>query len=256
MEATWPWGDRRCFALHTSPRDGAAELEEEDRRHLVRVLRARVGDRVLGLDGKGSAWPLKVAAISGGELELAADGDPYSEPPPGEPDARVRRIEVAVAWPRPQVGEELLDGLTQLGCARVTALVGARSQEWAREWSPARHARLERVGREACKQSRRLWAIEFDGPIEFEAWLADPRALAVPTLLLDPRAVTSLSAAVAAALSRAPQAVLRLAIGPEGGWSEDERASAARCGAQAVRIESFVLRTELAAQAAAAIALQ
>lgn len=256
MEVTWPWGDRRCFALAHAPTEGAFALDEEDRRHLVRVLRARVGDRILGLDGSGSAWPIRIAGLSGGELQLAPDGPPFSEPPPGADGARVPRLEVAVAWPRPQAGEELLDGLVQLGCARVTALVSQRSQEWAREWTPARRARLERVAREACKQSRRLWALEFEGPIPFEAWLDDPRASEHATLLLDPRGEPTLHEAVREARARVRIAGLRLAIGPEGGWSDEERGAVARRDVRTARIASFVLRTEVAAQAAAAIALQ
>lgn len=256
MEASWPWGDRRCFALRRTPAEGCAELDPEDQRHLLRVLRARVGDRILGLDGKGSAWPLTVAVVDRGDLELTPDGAPFTEPAPGERGARVRRIEVAVAWPRPQAGEELLDGLVQLGCARVTALVGARSQDWAREWSPARRARLERVAREAAKQSRRLWAIEFAGPVGFDAWLAEPSVAVPATVLLEPRADSSLLAAVARARASDPAVALRLAIGPEGGWTDEEREAAVRSGAVTARITSFVLRTEVAAQAAAALALQ
>ncbi len=257
-EATWPWGDRRCFFLERAPPDDEPRLDEADAQHLIRVLRARLGDRILGLDGRGGAWPLRVSAVERSGLEVERAGEPFFEPRPGAAGARVRRVELAVAWPRPQAGEELLDGLVQLGCARVTALVSGRSQDWSRDWSQARRARLDRVVREACKQSRRLWPIELDGPTELAAWLEAECATAEGsrgTVLLDPRAPTSLATWLAKLRSEAPESAPRLVIGPEGGWSEAERAACAARGLGAARIESFVLRTEVAAQAAAAIAL-
>jgi 16S rRNA (uracil1498-N3)-methyltransferase len=258
MELTWPWGDRRCFFLERALPDDEPELDEADAQHLLRVLRARVDDRILGLDGCGAAWPLRIAALDRSSVEVERDGPPFNEPAPGSAGARVRRVEVAVAWPRPQAGEELLDGLVQLGCSRVTALVSGRSQDWSRDWSDARRARLERVVREACKQARRLWRIELDGPSELPVWLEREVAAsdeARRTVLLDPRAPHTLTTWVRELRRDAPAAAVRLLIGPEGGWSDAERAACHARGLGSARIESFVLRTEVAAQAAAAIAL-
>ncbi len=253
MEQSWPWSDRRCFQLSATPDEGEARLTDEDQQHLTRVLRARVDDRILGLDGRGSAWPLRIAALARDDVRLERDGEPFSEPPPGAPGSRVAELELVVAWPRPQVGEELLDGLVQLGCARVVALVTERSQEWAREWNAARRTRLERAAREACKQARRLWPIELSGPLEFGAWLEDPGFSAERTVALEPRAPASLTEFTRRA--RAKPGRIVLAVGPEGGWSPDElRAFDAR-GVELAQLRTFVLRTELAAQAAAAIAL-
>ncbi len=228
-------------------------LTTEDEQHLTRVLRARSGDRILGLDGRGRAWPLTVVELGRGGLRLERDGEPYSEPPPGEPGSRVGAIDVAVAWPRPQVGEELLDGLVQLGCARVVALVTERSQEWAREWSSARRARLERAAREACKQARRLWPIELSGPLSFGDWLGAEELAPERTVALEPRARTTL--AEFARRARAQPGRTVVAVGPEGGWSADELSAFSARGVELAQLRTFVLRTELAAQAAVAIAL-
>ncbi len=253
MEQTWPWSDRRCFNLSAAPDEGSAQLTAEDEQHLVRVLRARVGERILGLDGRGCAWPLSVTAVSRDEVRLEPDGEPYREPPPGEPGSRIGQVELAVAWPRPQVGEELLDGLVQLGCARVVALVTERSQEWGREWNAARRARLERASREACKQARRLWPIELSGPVSFEEWLSSAEFAPEKTVALEPRAATSLEEFTRRA--RALPGRIVVAIGPEGGWSPSELQALAERRVELASLRTCVLRTELAAQAAAAIAL-
>ena len=58
-----------------------------------------------------------------------------------------------------------------------------------------------------------------------------------------------------AGLAAAPRgAPLRVALGPEGGWSSGERALLASAGAQAISVGPLVLRAETAALAVAAIA--
>jgi len=266
------WRARRLFWLAATPEDGQAQLDPADEQHLVRVLRARVGERIAGLDGSGSAWPLVVEAVDKRGVTLRADGPARSEPEAGAAGARTPWIELAVAWPRPQVGEDMLDGLVQLGCARVTALVSGRSQEWSRDWTQARRERLERVVREACKQSRRLWRIELGGPQELESWLAEHSSEKGPgngtssdadetfeggtCAVLEPRASRHLAPWVREQRERRPDVRLRLIVGPEGGWSAEERAALAARGLPELALAGHVLRTELAAQTAAAIALQ
>jgi len=252
------WRARRMFWLATTPESGAAQLEPADEQHLVRVLRARPGERIAGLDGSGTAWPLVIESVDKRGLSLRLDGQARSEPPAGAAGARVPWIEVAIAWPRPQVGEDMLDGLVQLGCARVTALVSGRSQEWSRDWTPARRERLERVVREACKQSRRLWRIELGGPLELESWLTERSGGEQSTTcaVLDPRGKRFLAPWVREQRELQPAVRLSLIVGPEGGWSAEERAALAARGLPELALAGHVLRTELAAQTAAAIALQ
>jgi len=254
MDRTWPWSEWRCISLARCPRDGEIEIDEAESQHLARVLRARVGDRVLGLDGCGGAWPLRVQSIGRGGVDLAPDGEPFLEPAPGEPGARVGRVELAVAWPRPQVAEEMFDALVQMGCARVTALVSARSQDWARDWTESRRARLDRIAREACKQSRRLWRPEVVGPVALAPWLDESKD--VRRVLLEPRADHSLRDWLRGQPPGRTGDPICVIVGPEGGWSEEERAACRASGLAEARIDAFVLRTQLAAELAVAVALQ
>lgn len=254
MDPAWPWSELRCFTLARSPAQGPPRLEPEDEQHLARVLRAKVGDRVVGLDGSGRAWPLRVQALGKVGVELQADGEPWREPAPGEPGARVARVEVAAAWPKPQAAEDLVDALTQVGCARVTALVAERSQGWAGEWSPSKRERLERAAREACKQARRLWRLEIDGPRALSDWLA--AAEPERTVVLEPRATTSLEDWTRALGGPGAVGAVRLVIGPEGGWAPAELEAFAHRGVASAALRCYVLRAELAAPLAAAVVLQ
>lgn len=254
---------RRFFLAAPYPDAGAApRLLAGEAEHATRVLRLGPGERVLGLDGAGTTWPLRIAAAGAGrgrELALEHDGEPWREPAPGEPGAPLPWIEVAVAWPRDARAEAMCDRLVQLGLAAIVPLVARQAGGGARSAAAGaaqKRTRLERVLREACKQSRRAWLPALGDAIA-PAELAAAREGA-PIALLDPHADFALDVWVRSLagtpLARAtPERPLVLAVGPEGGFDADERSALLAAGATPVRVGPHVLRIETAAEAALAI---
>lgn len=247
----------RCFFLDPTAGEGAPRLIAEDEEHLRRVLRAAPGDRVTGLDGRGARVELLVRAVGRRELVLERVGEPAREPAPGDPRAPLDWIVIAAPLPRGDRAGEMLDRLVQLGVAELVPLEAERSQGGREGLGAARRARLERIARAACKQSRRAWVLELGQELGFEEWLrrGERRAL----WLADPAATTTLADALAR-LPREPRGTrerpLAIALGPEGGWTAAERAAAQRSGALEVALGPHVLRTETAAESAAAIVAQ
>lgn len=246
-------GERRLF-LRAPPERGAAELDADETSHALKVLRLAPGDAFVGLDGCGAAWRCRIAdgrtsarpkraEVSVELLELAERA-----PAPGAAESAETRVVLHVAWPRSGPAEEMLDRLTQLGVARVVPLVTARSGPHARELAGARRARAERILREALKQCGRLWLPELGAARELADVLAEP--LPAARALLDPLGARGF-ADWARAAPRARE--LALFVGPEGGWTDAERASLAAAGAQACTLARHVLRIETAAEAAAAV---
>jgi 16S rRNA (uracil1498-N3)-methyltransferase len=235
------------FLLAEAPRVGArAPLAEGELHHAARVLRLAPGDRALGLDGRGRAWPLEALRGQGrrGELELFVQAEPWSEPAPGAPGSPLPAIELCFPWPRPGREEALLERATQLGAARLRPLLCARTGP---EDRAGRARRAERVLLQTLKQSRGLWApelLEAAPPAELPSFMGRE-------VCLDPGAETPLLAC----LSSEPLAPLRLWIGPEGGFSPAEQESLAERGAQTARLGPFVLRIETAVEAALAVAV-
>lgn len=241
----------RRFLLASSPDEGEPRLSPADSEHAIRVLRLSNGDRLIGLDGHGGAWPLVVAGRSGRKLRLAVDGEPRRAPAPGEPGASLPFLEVAVSLPRGHRAEELVRRLVQLGAARLTALATERGPEHARDGR--RLVRLERVAREALKQCGRLHALELRGPLPAEEVLRGASA----AVRLSPAAERPLAAVLegAGGLGASRAAPLVLAIGPEGGWSPREVEWLEASGTRAASLGPHVLRIETAAEAATAIAV-
>lgn len=235
-------------------------LSEEDARHATRVLRASAGDGLVGLDGRGLRQPLEVVACGKRQLELRAVGEMSHTPPPGASGSLLPAIEVACAPPRPNRIEALVDRLTQLGVARIQFLGCRRTGPEDRR---PKRSRLERVMREAAKQSGNDWLPELPELIELES-LTESEALSV---VAHPSATRSLLEELTTATDRLrsrtaapegqrPEPSLRLLIGPEGGFDEAELARLTAGGATPVGLGPTILRIETAAEAGSSLAVQ
>ncbi len=211
---------------------GAVDLSPEEGRHL-RVRRAEDEEIVRLCDGRG--------AVAEGQLER------------GEGTARVlvTRVE-QVTPPVPLVlavgaGDRerfgwLVEKCVELGATEIIPLDSDRSRNVATRLRPTHLARLAYRARETLKQCERAWAtfirplttLEQLLALELPAvrWLADRAGAA-------PEGLTSESA-------------LTVAVGPEGGFTEEERQRLVAAGFQPICFGRAVLRFETAAVSAAA----
>ena len=196
------------------------EIGEEDRSHLDRSLRLRSGDALTVSDGAGS-WR---ACRFGPSLE--PDG------PIQFVDAPTPSLTVGFALTKGAKPELIVQKLTELGVDRIAPFRAERSiPRWSDDKAAGRHARLERVARQAAMQSRRVWS---------------PVIVALGSYSDFPDAVRA--GRGGEALTEAHGTVL---IGPEGGWSSAERAALSP-----VDLGPHVLRAETAAIAAGALMAQ
>lgn len=195
-------------------------LDPEDLHHLGRVLRLRRGEGVAAADGAGSFRPCRFT----GDASLEPAGDSVSTDRP-EPALAVGFA--PVKGDRPEL---VVQKLTELGIDRIVVFGAARSVvRWDGERADRHLERLRRVAREAAQQCRRLWL-----PTLERSSLEDLR---------------DAGAVLADAGGRAPRPTDRLVlVGPEGGWSDQERH-----GMGTVGLGEHVLRAETAAIAAGVV---
>jgi len=247
----------RRFFLATPHDPGAPRLAPGELEHAGRVLRLQAGEECVGLDGRGGCWPLRVLRAERREVVVEAAGEPWIEPAPGESGAPLPWIELWVAWPKGGRGEELLDAATQLGVAAVRPLVCRQSGLQAPPAAgDARWRRCQRVLQSACKQSRRSWLPQLGAPgspAELAGSGGDWRGV-----LLEPGAELALDSWARAAGREQgarfdAETPLVVAVGPEGGFDEAERAALVQAGLAPVRLGPHVLRIEVAATAALAV---
>jgi len=216
--------------------DGERAYAEGPRaHHLARVARLEPGERVEVSDST-RAWEATVESVSGEEVVFLL-GEELEGPERG---AAVELHLAVIKFPRFELAVEKA---TELGVDTIVPVAAGRSDGGLIRAAVKRAERWRRVAEEAAQQSRRLAPPEITAPLSFAEALARP---AERRYVLDfegtplPRASTDERTA--------------LMVGPEGGWTEQERAAAAEVGAQSVRLGSTVLRAETAALAALAIA--
>ena len=226
------------FFLEPPPADGRATLTGDEARHLTRVMRAAVGDSLELFDGRGGAWQAEVMRLGRQEVELAI----LAEIPAAEPHTATT-LTIAAALPKGDRQKWMVEKLTELGAARLVPLSTARS---VAEATPSALNRLRRQVIEACKQCRRNTLLEIAEPQSL-AEACDSRGAGTLGLLTDPAGPPA-----GRLLTPPPTSILAL-IGPEGGFTPEERQRALDSGFTAIRLGPHILRVETAAIAIAAV---
>jgi 16S rRNA (uracil1498-N3)-methyltransferase len=199
-------------------------LDDVTRHHLMRVLRLRAGEPVSATDGAGR-WRLGTVAGDGAAFSVEAAGPVVVEPQRDHP------VTIATAIPKGDRIDWLVQKVTELGADRLVLLHAERSVvRWKVERVGGQLDRLRRIADEASRQSRRVWRLEIEAPV-------DARAVLGEFVVAEPggRALTGRDRSVA--------------VGPEGGWSATELAAAR----ERVSLGATILRTETAAMAAVAL---
>ena len=211
---------------------GPVRLEGPEAHHLAVVCRLRPGDAVCLFNGDGREYPAEVreAGKRAVTLEVRAVEAPARELP--------FRLEIAAPLPKGDRAAFLIEKLTELGVTAFTPLQTVRSVVHPRE------AKLDRLARhviEASKQCSRNVLMEVRPLTELAEFL---RREGLPSrkLLAHPEGSPMAPAAQDVAA----------AVGPEGGFTDEEVEAAREAGWTAVGLGPRVLRVETAALVMAA----
>jgi len=217
-----------------------AELTGDGARHLTRVLRVEPGQRYEISDGR-VAWLAEIAEANGPRVVFQAIE-------PVETPALAVRITLCAALFKFDRLEWMIEKTTELGVDCIQPVETARSEKGLLQASAKRAERWARIAREAAEQSRRLRAPEILPAVRLQDCLAEAGGA---RYRLEESAAPPLARLLAQ--SSAPGSDVRLLVGPEGGWTAEERESAARAGWLPASLGPSVLRAETAAIAAVAV---
>ena len=239
--------------LHLSPEEitrPLTSLPADKASYLVRVLRLGPGDPVQVFDGSGRVYDAVVEQVSGGLATLRIPEGRVDETP--DP---VRHLHLVQAIPKGEVMDRLVRRVTEIGVHALHPVVTARTV--VRPGSgraPRRVERWRRIAAAAARQCGRNVNME----------IGEIRPLARALELLDcpgPRMVCHGGKADPGlsgwldSLSAGPAGSAALAIGPEGGWTEEELELMGDQGFSRVALGPRSLRVETAATAAAVLVM-
>src|SRR5579864_546175 len=228
---------------------GSATLRGEAAHHLGRVLRAETGQLYELSDGE-RVWLARTESVGRDAVQFS-----LVEPLPA-PAASVR-IELLLAIVKFDRFEWALEKATELGAEEIAPLAAERSEKGLVAAAGKRAERWKRILAESAQQARRLRIPALrDAAKTREVFRASAAQL---KLLLSERAgarpLREILEPIAALRSGEDAARVAIAIGPEGGWTDAEFASADACGFVEAALGTNILRTETAVCAALAAVL-
>ena len=212
-------------------------LEGDEAHHLLHVMRAGPGDRVVLFDGSGWEFDAEVAACQRRSVELAIVGRREVN------RELAHRLVMGVALPKGDRQKWLVEKLTELG---VTELVPLEAERSVAQPGRGTIERLARTVIEASKQCGRNRLMQISPAQNFSDFLKAARSTVfVQRIIAHPTGKQ---------FDDVPRhdCDTFCAVGPEGGFGDGELEAALTAGWEAVSLGPRILRIETAAIALAA----
>ncbi len=224
------------------PVDPASEIEVtgEEHHYLSRVRRHRPGDRVELRDKLGNGYNATLLSIGSRKTILRVEDSI-------ETDSPVYPVRLMVAVPKRNLLDDVVRKASEIGIEGLTPVITARS---VAKPDPDKVVRWRRIADEALRQCGRASVLKVDDIQPLGQALASG-AEAGSRFILHPGdgAIPSPSSAE----TSFPAPPLIVAVGPEGGFTEEEMGRAAVLGYRPIRLPMPILRVETAAIAASVL---
>ncbi len=199
------------------------ELEEQESKHAIRVLRLVRGDRVILVDGRGGWYEAVIVDDHPKRCKLQIDTEKQGYQPLSF------KLHLAVA------PTKNLDKATEIGISEITPLICKRSERKGMKLE-----RLEKILVSAMKQSLKAYKPKLNEPMGMEEFITieRPGTLGIAHCYpLERRSIKELDFS----------GTYTLMVGPEGDFTEEELTKALQAGYIPFHLGSSRLRTETAA---------
>jgi len=210
-------------------------LRGDESKHLVRVLRKTVGERIFVTDGNDTMYQAVIAEIGKTDTrcDIAAIHRKYNEP----------HIDVTLAvslLKNPARFDYLVEKATELGVRTIIPLLCERTIAQSEK-----HDRLEKIALSAIKQCGRSWLPRIQPLQKLEILAGNSQHWQLKFILHEK---SEPSQTISSELKRHDDIhSLIIVIGPEGGFSDSEVIFAQQAGFKTISLGPRRLRAETAA---------
>ncbi|UKS30366.1 16S rRNA (uracil(1498)-N(3))-methyltransferase [Paenibacillus sp. HWE-109] len=220
-------------------------IEGDDAHHLARVMRAEIGDKVICSNGVDREVLVRIAELDKGRVtaeiveELTMDAE-----------AAVQ-VWIAQSLPKGDKMEVIIQKGTEIGAARFLPFLSDRTiVQYDAKKEAKRSERWQKIAKEAAEQAHRNRVPQVESVHSWKQLLQRAKEADVAWICYEKEDGQQLRPAIQQALAQgklgAGQQVV-IAVGPEGGFTEQEIVQAEEAGFQSVSLGSRILRTETAA---------
>ena len=233
----------RFYVPHLDRNIRQTSLPPDEATHLTRVLRLDAADEISVFDGRGHEFRARVTSTARRKVSIE-----LLEPIASAPEARVP-ITLVQAILKGEKMDAVVRDATMMGVAAIEPIVTART---IARGPRTENDRWARVSIASAKQCRRAVVPAVTMPRPFDEWLRSS-AHGLRLMLVEPAASTVDTCSLHLLEDHAAGS-LALIVGPEGGWTVEEREKAEQAGCLLVTLGGLTLRADAVAVAALAIA--
>lgn len=218
------------------------EVSGDEAHYLTRVVRVRAGEAVGVFDGRGHEWRARVETVGRQSVGLVLAGvtEAIAEPPIA--------VTLAVGVLKGDQMDAVVRDATVMGVTRIVPLATEHVTVPSRAWRDERGLdRWHRVAVAAARQCGRALVPAIAPVTAFgRVWDGAPAAgeSAIALACVEPAAAGHVAPGVPSWRSLPRPASVIVLVGPEGGWSEGERAALADRQVPAVSLGPRTLRAE------------
>ena len=218
-----------------------AALTGEHANHLVRVLRASVGQE-FDVSANGVVRRARVVSVEGSRVEFELGDEVPLAPAP--------KLTLLLAVFKFDRMEWAIEKCTELGVARIVPAIARRTDAHLAAAVAKRVERWRRIALQAAEQSRRTTPPEIAAPMKLSDAVTLTGSLRI--VLSESQQQLQVRDAIESQSAETEEDTI-LAVGPEGGWTSDELQGFQQAGWISASLGTTILRAETAAIAATAI---
>lgn len=234
-------------------------LPEAEAHHASRVLRLETGDSCILFDGQGNQGFGTVKTVEKRSVQIVCENIEFA------PRDHSDRLHFAIAMPKGDRQRNVIEKLVELGVDRLTLLETHRSVS---KFDEDGIDKLRRYVMEACKQCQRNRLMQVEPVVPWDKWL---KAHASEAIILHPKVLISLPPESSSTTLDSPiiehnnflqtytnasppsSFILRFAVGPEGGFTDEEIRLAIDHSMKLLDLGERILRVETAVSLAAVL---
>ena len=193
-------------------------IDEEDRHHIVKVMRMQLGDQIICVDQEGKQAVCALAEIT--DTSVVADVVQWKETVSELPIS----ITIASGLPKGDKLEWIIQKGTELGAHRFLPFSAARSVvKWDEKKASKKIDRWQKIAKEAAEQSHRAFLPEVFSAISFKELISKSKDYDYKLVAFEEESRNGETSVFAATLKKMNKGdSLLLVFGPEGGLTDSE----------------------------------
>ncbi|ANA81614.1 hypothetical protein PVOR_10924 [Paenibacillus vortex V453] len=246
---------QRYFVTPAQFEGDRVEITGDDARHITKVMRGRLGDKLIVSDGVSREAMVEIES-----LEAASVFAVVIESMEMRNEPRLQ-VTIAQSLPKGDKMETVIQKCTEIGAVSFAPFLSERTiVQYDAKKEGKRLERWRKIAKEAAEQAHRNRVPSVEQPLSWRNLLAAFSSYDAVCFCYEKEHGSQLRDVLKPFVEQAlpesgSQACLLLVVGPEGGFTEEECRAAEDAGAVSVGLGRRILRCETAGMTALACAL-